>query len=176
MATKTNGGQKRGGGHNGLSVQTRNQILKQGATMRLAACIFLLLTTTVLALGQQPTPAPGPDPLGDAVFPPEIVMQNQEAIGLTQEQKDALKAELRKAQTEFTEQQWRLQEEVEKVARLMKQARVDEAQALAQLDKVLQAEQQIKRAQISLLISIKNKLTQEQQNLLQELRKQSRPR
>jgi Spy/CpxP family protein refolding chaperone len=142
--------------------------------MRLAACIFLL-TTAVLALGQQ-QPAPGPDPLGDSLFPPEMLMQNQEALGLTQEQRDSLKAELRKAQTEFTEQQWRLQDEVEKLARLMKQARVDEAQALAQLDKVLQAEQSIKRAQISLLIRLKNQLTQEQQNLLQELRNKSRPR
>ena len=41
---------------------------------------------------------------------------------------------------------------------------------VAQLDKVLASEREIKRAQISLLVRIKNNLTEEQQHRLQAMR------
>jgi len=59
---------------------------------------------------------------------------------------------------------------MEKLLSLVKQPRVDEQQALAQLDKVLAAEREIKKEQVTLLVRIKNKLTPEQQSKLSELR------
>ena len=56
---------------------------------------------------------------------------------------------------------------------LLKQSKADEAQVAAQLDKVLAAEREIKRAQVSLLVRIKNNLTEEQQHRLRALRGQS---
>jgi len=53
---------------------------------------------------------------------------------------------------------------------LVKPASVDESAVLAQLDKVLAAEREIKRTQLTLMIRIKNKLTAQQQSLLEELR------
>jgi len=70
----------------------------------------------------------------------------------------------------FTELQWKLQDEMEKLVGLAKQPRVDEQQILAQLEKVLAAEREIKREQVTLLVRIKNKLTPEQQGKLSELR------
>ena len=114
---------------------------------------------------------PGGDPLGQSFYPPELVMQNQQAIGLTDEQKSYLKTELRDAQIKFTDLQWKLQDEAEKMVSLVKQPHVDEQQALAQLEKVLGVEREVKRAQIVLLVHIKNKLTPEQQAKLDELRR-----
>lgn len=131
--------------------------------------ICLLLLCPTLQAQQQPN-----DPLGDSLFPPELVMQNQQAIGLTEEQKNTLKADLRKAQMRFTELQWQLQDETEKLVALVKQDRVDEQQTLAQLDRVLTAEREIKRAQFSLLIQIKNHLTPEQRARLQEIKNKSK--
>src|SRR5262249_44641271 len=110
------------------------------------------------------------DPIGHSFFAPELVIQNQEAIGLSADQKDALKAEIRQAQLKFTELQWKLQDEMEKLVTLVKQGRVDEQQVLAQLDKVLSAEREVKREQVTLLVRIKNRLTAEQQAKLAELR------
>jgi len=45
----------------------------------------------------------------------------------------------------------------------VKQPRVDEQQVLAQLEKVLAAEREIKKEQVTLLVRIKNELTPEQQ-------------
>ena len=113
---------------------------------------------------------PDQDPLGQSFFPPELVIQHQEAIGLSPEQKDAFKTEIRQAQLKFTELQWKLQDEMEKMLSLVKQTHPDEQQVLAQLDKVLSAEREVKKEQITLLVRIKNKLTPEQQSKLAELR------
>jgi Spy/CpxP family protein refolding chaperone len=113
---------------------------------------------------------PDQDPIGQSFFAPELVIQHQEAIGLSAEQKDYFKTEIRQAQLKFTELQWKLQDEMEKLITLAKQPHVDEQQALAQLEKVLAAEREIKREQVTLLVRIKNKLTAEQQGKLSELR------
>jgi Spy/CpxP family protein refolding chaperone len=131
--------------------------------------IFLLLAGSSLALAQSPPD----DPLRDHFFPPELVMQNQQAIGLGDDQKSFFKTELRQAQQRFTELQWKLEDEMERFVALVKQPQVDEQQALAQLDKVLAAEREVKRTQISLLIHIKDHLRPEQQATLQEIRRKA---
>ncbi|HEY6348748.1 MAG TPA: hypothetical protein VI636_05000 [Candidatus Angelobacter sp.] len=112
----------------------------------------------------------GADPLGQSFFPPELVMQNQQAIALTDEQKSYLRTEIRDAQMKFTDLQWKLQDEAEKMVSLASQPHIDEQQALAQLEKVLIVEREVKRAQIALLVHIKNKLTADQQAKLENLR------
>ena len=113
---------------------------------------------------------PDQDPIGQSFFAPELVIQHQEGIGLSAEQKEYFKTEIRQAQLKFTELQWKLQDEMEKLVALVKQPHVDEQQALAQLEKVLAAEREIKKQQVTLLVRIKNKLTPEQQAKLLELR------
>ena len=131
------------------------------------ACAWLFLTAAACA---QQQPSPNQDPIGQSFFPPELVMQNQESIGLNDDQKAYLKTELREAQLKFTDWQWKLQDEMEKMVALVKQPHIDEQQVLAQLEKVLATEREVKRAQISLLVHIKNKLTAEQQAKLEAIR------
>lgn len=132
-------------------------------------CICALLLFAAGAGGQQPNP----DPIGQNFFAPELVLQHQEAIGLSAEQKESLKTEIRQAQLKFTELQWKLQDEMEKLVAIITPSHVDEQQVLAQLEKVLAAERDIKREQVTLLVRIKNKLTPEQQAKLADLRSKS---
>src|SRR5208337_5326477 len=125
--------------------------------------IVALLLCSPLAAQQPPE-----DPLRDVLFPPEAVMQHQQAVGLSDEQRNKLKDEVRQAQLKFTGLQWTLQDEMERLVTLLKQSTVDEKQAAAQLEKVLTAEREIKRAQLMLLIRIKNELTLAQQTQLRE--------
>ena len=135
---------------------------------------FLCICAAVLfAAGAARAQQPDQDPIGQSFFAPELVIQHQEAIGLSPEQKDYFKTEIRAAQLKFTELQWKLQDEMEKLVALIKQPRVDEQQVLAQLEKVLAAEREIKRQQVTLLVRIKNKLTPDQQGKLSELRTKS---
>lgn len=130
-------------------------------------CACLLLTATS-ASAQQP---PGPDPLGQYIFPPELVMQHQQEIGLTEEQKNFIKGELQRATARFNELQWQIQEEMETMVSLIREATVDEQRVLAQLDKILNVEREIKRTHLTLAIRIKNRLTPEQQARLQAIKR-----
>ena len=135
----------------------------------------LLLFAAGAAPAQQPPQPPQPDPIGENLFPPELVMQYQQAIGLSEEQRDLIKAEIQKAQARFTDLQWQLQSEVETMASLLKAPRADEQQTLAQLDKLLGLERELKRAQFTLVVRIKNILSPEQQARLRELKNRQRP-
>jgi Spy/CpxP family protein refolding chaperone len=134
------------------------------------AGVLWVCAISLFAAGAVRAQQPDQDPIGQSFFAPELVIQHQEAIGLSAEQKDYFKTEIRQAQVKFTELQWKLQDEMEKLVSLAKQPRVDEPQTLAQLEKVLAAEREIKREQVTLLVRIKNKLTPEQQGKLLELR------
>jgi len=140
---------------------------------RIFICPAALLLYPVFLVAQQPQP-PGPDPVAENLFPPELVMAHQKAIDLSDAQKTYLRSELLKAQTRFTELQWQLQDAMEGLVSLLKQSSADESQVMSQLDKVLSAEREIKRTQIGLLVRIKNKLTSDQQARLQTLRAESK--
>jgi Spy/CpxP family protein refolding chaperone len=134
------------------------------------ARVLCICAIFLFAAGAVRAQQPDQDPIGQSSFAPELVIQHQEAIGLSAEQKDYFKTEIRQAQLRFTELQWKLQDEVEKLVALVKQPHVEEQQVLAQLEKLLAAEREIKREQVTLLVRIKNKLTAEQQGKLLELR------
>src|SRR5881227_2239619 len=119
---------------------------------------------------RQPGPPPPDDPLADAMFPPEMIMQHQRELGLTDEQKQFMRSEIQRTTTRFNELQWQLQDAMESLHESMKAPQVNEQQALAQLNKVLDAEREIKTLHMGMAIRIKNKLTPEQQMKLQSMR------
>ena len=80
---------------------------------------------------------------------------------------------MRKAQGRFTELQWQLQDAMEALVGTLQQEQVNETQALNQLERILDAERQVKTLQITLMVRIKNKLTPEQQARLRQLRPRS---
>ncbi len=141
-------------------------------------CVTVFLSITVASAQetqppQQPETQPPPraphppmDPLGDAMFPPDMIMQHQRELGLTDEQKTFMRSEIQRTTTRFNELQWQLQDAMEALHETMKSNVVNEQQALAQLDKVLEGEREIKRLHMELAIRIKNKLTPEQQEKL----------
>src|SRR6266481_4021615 len=98
--------------------------------------VLSICAAFLFAAGAARAQQPDQDPIGQSFFAPELVIQHQEAIALSAEQKDFFKTEIR----------------------------------LAQLEKLLAAEREVKREQVTLLVRIKNKLTPEQQGKLAELR------
>ena len=125
------------------------------------ALAFALLALTSAA-AQQPPQAPE-DPLARVLFPPELVMQHQQDIALRAEQRTAITKAIQDFQSKVVDLQWRMQEQSQRLASLLDKPAVDQAAALAQVDEVLGVEREVKRAHISLLISIKNTLSAEQQ-------------
>lgn len=101
----------------------------------------------------------GQDPIGRYLYPPEAVLGHAQELGLTEAQRSAIRGAVHEMQKRFLDLQFDLEERSETVSRLLQQAPVDEAKVLAAVDQVLALESQIKKAQLSLLIRIKNQLT-----------------
>ena len=146
---------------------------------RLGRTLLLSLTvslaTAAPTLAQQPPQAPAvqEDPLFDALFPPELIMQHRRAIGLTDEQRDAISQMIQELQGRVVRLQWDLLDEMQQLTELMAVPRIDLDRALDQLDNVLETEKQIKQAHLEMLARIKNLLTPEQQATLERLRSAS---
>jgi Spy/CpxP family protein refolding chaperone len=123
-----------------------------------------------------PAPPPPGDPLAGSLFPPEMIMQHQRELALTEDQKTFMRGEIQRTTTRFNELQWQLQDAMEALSDTMKGTSVNEQLALQQLDKVLDGEREIKRLHMEMAIRIKNKLTAEQQMKLQTFRQGPRRR
>jgi len=143
------------------------------------ALAFLLSTATLSAQGVPPgqrAPGPpgpgGPDDFGRNFFPPELVMQHQGEIGLQDSQRASLASAIQQAQSKFTDVQWKLSAEGERMSKLLQPVQVDETQVLEEVDRILALEREMKRTQISLMVRIKNTLTAAQQAKLTEIRNQ----
>ena len=162
-------------------------------TIAIIFATALLLATVVAAQQQQqprrpqPPNAPGdesfpnhphppnPDPLAPLMFPPDMIMGHMRELNLTDEQKTYMRAEIQKATASFQDLQWKLQDQMELLHDTMNSTSVNEQQALAQLDKVLDVEREIKRLHIGLAVRLKNRLTPEQQDLLNKMRMEHHP-
>jgi Spy/CpxP family protein refolding chaperone len=140
----------------------------------LVICVILVAALPGAARQQSSGGQQSPnDPMGENLFAPELIMQHQEELRLSDNQKNLLKVESRKAATRFTELQWQLQDEAEKLAEIVKRQHIDEQEALAELDKILDVEREIKHLQVALVVRLKNALTPEQQARLMEIKRKS---
>ena len=153
------------------------------------AAAFLIVTVVV---GQQQPPTPGqppqggnmpnhphppppPDPLAHLMFPPDMILGHMRELNLTDEQKTFMRSEISKTTAAFQDLQWKLQDQMELLQETMKSTSVNEQQAMAQLDKVLDVEREIKRLHIGLAVRLKNRLTPEQQEQLHKMRMEHHP-
>jgi Spy/CpxP family protein refolding chaperone len=126
---------------------------------------------TVVPVSAQQTPPPiQDDPLFSALFAPELIMQHQRAIGLTDQQRTAISRLIQDLQSRVVQLQWELLDEMQQLTGVMSAPRVDLDRALDQLDNVLELEKQIKQSHLEMLARIKNILTPEQQAQLERLR------
>jgi Spy/CpxP family protein refolding chaperone len=140
----------------------------------LAITAVLVVAPVAPASAQEPAPpaqsALGGDPIFQALFPPELIMQHRRAIGLTDEQRDAISQLIQQLQGRVVRLQWELLDEIQQLTEVMSTPRVDLDRALDQLDSVLETEKSIKQAHLEMLVRIKNLLTPEQQSALERLR------
>ena len=145
--------------------------------------VTIIFASVIVVSAQETQPPAGPDqqlqprmtrppddPLGDSMFPPELIMQHQRELALTEAQKTFMRSEIQRTTTRFNELQWQLQDAMEALHETMKGNQVNEQQAMDQLGKVLDAEREIKMLHMGMAIRIKNQLTPDQQTKLQTMR------
>ena len=135
---------------------------------------LLVLFFATAAFAQQP---PQDDPIGQQLFPPELIMSQTQKLHLDDKQRATIKNEVQRAQSKFFDLQWELKELSDTMVQLLQQTPIDEARVLEQADKVMGHEREIKKIHLALLIRIKNALTKDQiADLMQMRREMSGPR
>jgi len=110
------------------------------------------------------------DVLKRYLFEPELIMDHQRDLGLTEEQRDNIKQVIQEAQTDYVDHQWELEAETEKLEEMLQTSPIDVAAVLTHVDIVLNLENSMKKTQLTMLVRIKNALTDSQQARLVKLR------
>ncbi len=131
-----------------------------------------LLALTAVALPVSAQGKPGqPDAFAEALFDPQLVLKNAQAIGLTPAQRKTILDEIKAAQIALAPLQADMTEPAMELVEMLGQTKVEEARVLSKIDQVLRVENEVKKRQTALLVRIKNALTPEQQDKLRALRK-----
>lgn len=135
----------------------------------------LAVTFLAIALGtgvlQSQTPKPDDDPLARLLYDPQLVLKHAQELGLQPAQRATIIGAIKEAQGDILDLQLQMAERYQDLVKAMTATRVDEAATLSQAEKVLGLEREMKQKQLQLLIRIKNALTREQQDRLQEWKK-----
>jgi Spy/CpxP family protein refolding chaperone len=118
-------------------------------------------------------PGAGGDPIARLLYPPEALLGHAQELGLDDAQKKAIRSEVVTAQKQFLDAQLNMQEASEELQRNLQERPVNEAKALAAADQVMGFERTVKRAHLSLLIRLKNRLTPAQLAKMAEIQKRS---
>lgn len=138
-------------------------------------CLFVVgISMSVQA--QEGQPGPMADPMEGAFFPPELIMEHQHTIGITDEQRTSIIEKVQETQAKFTTHQWTLHAAMDRMRSLTHKTQVDEQAVLEQLTTILDVEREIKLLQIGLMVRIKNMLTEQQQGQLREIRQRMQQR
>lgn len=143
--------------------------------------VLTLVTAATAVLAGPPPPPPGGPPgpfrsdlspqsptLRD-LYPPDLILENQGALALTDDQLQSIKKMLQETHGSSLDIQITLQRHVESLRNALRAPHVDETAALAAADKVMQLESATKRVHLTMLIRIKNLLTADQQRKLETL-------
>ncbi len=104
-----------------------------------------------------------------ANYSAERIMKYRSKIDLKQDQVDFIRGLYNQNSGEFNNLKWDLDEANLQLSELLKETSVDSEAAMQLMEKVMALESEIKKKRLAVYLSIKNKLTIEQQKLLSEI-------
>ena len=96
------------------------------------------------------------------LFPPNVILEHQDRLGLSKDQFKAIKAAVVEVQSNVAEHEWDMREAYMAIKSELDKSPIDERSILALVDKALLAENEIKKEQMTMLIRLRNLLTAEQ--------------
>ena len=145
-------------------------IRKAVRPLSMAGLVMMAMLAGSAPAAAQTAPRQEADPFATVLFPPELIMQHARAIRLNDEQRNAITRLIGQTQGRVLGLQLELMEQVATLRATLARSRVDQDQALDQLNRVLDTEKSIKKAHLEMLLRIKNVLRTEQQTELARLR------
>lgn len=130
------------------------------------SALTLVSTVSLTAFAQE---GANPDPFGGRLFAPNIILENQAELGLSDSQRQQIREIVISTQTTVSEHQWDMREAYIDVMGELDRPTIDESTVAEMLQLVLETENRVKLAQVSMLIRLRNLLTEEQVAVLREV-------
>lgn len=137
----------------------------QNGLRAVATAILLLLAGTVVAADGERKE----DVFKGKLFPPNVILENQSELNLSKEQFTKIRAAVVEVQTSVAEFEWDMREAYLKLMQELDKAPVSESLVLEHATTALQAENEVKKRQMAMLVRLKNLLTEEQIATLQAI-------
>jgi Spy/CpxP family protein refolding chaperone len=129
----------------------------------------LLLLLTVVCLGAGVATAAGPkeDVFKGKLFVPNIILEHQDELKLSKQQFTAIRAAVVEVQGNVAGHEWDVREAYLNLMSELDKAPIDEKRVLEHANKALLAENEVKKQQMVMLIRLRNLLTAEQVEYLE---------
>ncbi len=129
--------------------------------------LLIALLTACFCLGAAVAAQPKADVFKGKLFPPNVILQHQDQLGLSKEQFTAIKAAVVDVQANVAEYEWDMREAYLGIMSALDESPVDEGKVMALVNTVLLAENEVKKEQMTMLIRLRNLLTGEQVTYLE---------
>ena len=132
--------------------------MKQGHSF---ASIILVV---IACCGVATAMAAGPkdDVFKGKLFPPNVILENQDALELSKDQFTNIRAAVVEVQGNVAEYEWDMREAYMKLMAELDQSPVNEDRVLEHANTAMLAENQVKKQQMRMLVRLKNLLTADQ--------------
>ncbi len=104
------------------------------------------------------------------LFALNIILEHQDALGLSKEQYTAIRAAVVVVQGSIAEHEWDLRQACQKVLADLDESPVDADKVLKNVEAALLAENKVKQLQVAMLIRLRNLLTDEQMAFLRSVK------
>lgn len=141
--------------------------MKTKNTARLIAVALLGFAAALSAYAQDQSRGEG-DPFGGRLFAPNIVLEHQDELELSDAQRRQIRELVITTQTNINESEWDVREAYREVLRALDEPTINEAAVTDLIEIVLENENKVKTARMMMLIRLRNLLTPEQVGILRE--------
>ncbi len=136
--------------------------------MKYILILFLALSATVTNGQLVTTVGQNQDLFQKNLYSADRVMELRNELDLSEAQATKIKKIHSENAGKFSTMKWDLDDETKKLKALLDQSKIDEVAVQKQMDKVLALENSLKKQQLSTMVSIKNELNTEQQEILKK--------
>jgi hypothetical protein len=132
--------------------------------------LWILAVTVCLAATTSAAQEPKGDVFQGKLFPPNVILKHQAELNLSKQQFTAIKAAVVEVQANVAEHEWDVREAYQGMMVELDRSPIDTEQVLEHVSVALKAENEVKKQQVTMLITLKNLLTDEQVAFLESVK------
>ena len=124
--------------------------------------LLIALLISSLCLGTAFAAQPKADVFKGKLFPPNVILEHQDRLALSKDQFTAIKAAVVEVQANVAEHEWDMREAYLGIMSELDKSPVDEDKIMTLVNTALLAENEVKKEQMTMLIRLRNLLTDDQ--------------